>query len=99
MVISGSIASALTEAGVNPTVIARQLHANRTSRYKVIALDCDETLWRGVCGEDGPQGIGLDAGHLALQKFMLAQRESGMLLCLCSNGSSAAATPSKAKRP
>jgi FkbH-like protein len=66
------------------TVIARQLHAHRTSRYKVIALDCDETLWRGVCGEDGPQGISLDAGHLALQQFMLAQRESGMLLCLCS---------------
>ncbi|PYT24150.1 MAG: hypothetical protein DMG58_26585, partial [Acidobacteria bacterium] len=66
------------------TVIARKLHAHRTSRYKVIALDCDETLWRGVCGEDGPQGVGLDAGHLALQEFMLAQRESGMLLCLCS---------------
>jgi FkbH-like protein len=66
------------------TVIARKLHAHRTSRYKVIALDCDETLWRGVCGEDGPQGIGLDTGHLALQQFMLAQRESGMLLCLCS---------------
>jgi FkbH-like protein len=66
------------------TVIARQLHAHRTGRYKVIALDCDETLWRGVCGEDGPQGIGLGAGHLALQQFMLAQRESGMLLCLCS---------------
>jgi FkbH-like protein len=66
------------------TVIARKLHAHRTSRYKAIALDCDETLWRGVCGEDGPQGVGLDAGHLALQRFMLAQRESGMLLCLCS---------------
>src|SRR6266851_8936479 len=66
------------------TVIARKLHAHRTSRYKVIALDCDETLWRGVCGEDGPQGVGLDAGHLALQQFVLAQRESGMLLCLCS---------------
>jgi FkbH-like protein len=66
------------------TVIARKLHAHRASRYKVIALDCDETLWSGVCGEDGPQGVGLDAGHLALQRFMLAQRDSGMLLCLCS---------------
>src|SRR5262249_13079417 len=66
------------------TLIARKLHAHTTSRYKVIALDCDETLWRGVCGEDGPQGVGLDAGHGALQRFMLAQREGGMLLCLCS---------------
>jgi len=66
------------------TVIARKLHAARTSRYKVIALDCDETIWQGVCGEDGPQGVRLDDDHRALQNFMLAQREAGMLLCLCS---------------
>ena len=66
------------------TMIARKLHTLRTSRHKVIALDCDDTLWGGVCGEDGPQGVQLDAGHRALQEFMLAQRESGMLLCLCS---------------
>ncbi len=66
------------------TVIARKLHAARTRRYKVIALDCDETLWQGVCGEDGPQGVRLDDNHRALQNFMLAQREAGMLFCLCS---------------
>ncbi len=66
------------------TTIARKLHASRTSRYKVIALDCDETLWQGVCGEDGPLGVRLDAGHQALQTFILAQRDAGMLLCLCS---------------
>ena len=66
------------------TLIARKLHAARTNRYKVIALDCDETLWSGVCGEDGPQGVRLEAGYLALQQFMLAQREAGMLLCLSS---------------
>ena len=66
------------------TVIARRLHAARNSRYKVIALDCDETIWQGVCGEDGPQGVRLDDDHRALQSFMLAQREAGMLLCLCS---------------
>jgi FkbH-like protein len=66
------------------TLIARKLHAARTTRYKVIALDCDDTLWQGVCGEDGPQGVRLDAGRKALQEFMLAQREAGMLLCLCS---------------
>jgi len=66
------------------TMIARKLYAARTSRFKVIALDCDETLWSGVCGEDGPQGVRLEAGHRALQEFMLAQRDAGMLLCLCS---------------
>ena len=66
------------------TMIARKLHAVRAGRYKVIALDCDETMWQGVCGEDGPQGVQLDENHRALQKFMLAQRDAGMLLCLCS---------------
>jgi FkbH-like protein len=65
------------------TLIVRKLHA-RTNRYKVIALDCDETLWDGVCGEDGPLGVRLGAEHQALQAFMLQQRESGMLLALCS---------------
>ncbi len=66
------------------TMIARKFHAARTSRYKAIALDCDETLWEGVCGEDGPLGVRVDDPHTALQRFMLAQREAGMLLCLCS---------------
>jgi FkbH-like protein len=66
------------------TTIARKLHAARAHRYKVIALDCDETLWQGVCGEDGPEGVRVDENHRALQDFMLAEREAGMLLCLCS---------------
>lgn len=66
------------------TLIARKLHALRAGRYKVIALDCDETLWQGVCGEDGPQGVQLDENHRELQNFMLDERSRGMLLCLCS---------------
>ncbi len=67
------------------TLIARKLHALRSRRsYKVIALDCDDTLWQGVCGEDGPQGVRVEEPHRALQRFMLTQREAGMLLCLCS---------------
>lgn len=66
------------------TMVARKLHAQRGGRYKVIALDCDETLWQGVCGEDGPQGVQLDENHRALQEFMLAERKQGMLLLLCS---------------
>jgi FkbH-like protein len=66
------------------TMIARHLHAARMRPYKVIVLDCDDTLWEGVCGEDGPQGVRLDAGRRALQEFMLAERDAGMLLCLAS---------------
>jgi len=66
------------------TMVARKIHALRTPPFKVIALDCDDTLWRGICGEDGPQGVVVDPPRRALQEFMLAQQAQGMLLTLCS---------------
>ncbi len=65
-------------------MIARKVHALRGSPFKVIALDCDETLWTGVCAEDGPGGVILDPHHRRLQEFMLDQQQRGMLLCLVS---------------
>src|ERR1700722_17821514 len=66
------------------TMLARRIHALRTPPFKAIALDCDDTLWRGICGEDGPQGVVVDAPRRALQEFMIARHDAGMLLCLCS---------------
>lgn len=66
------------------TMIARKVHALRITAYKVIVLDCDQTLWKGVCGEDGPAGIEIDPPRKALQEFMVAQNRAGMLICLCS---------------
>src|SRR5205823_8812586 len=62
----------------------RKIHAMQMTPYKVVALDCDDTLWQGICGEDGPWGVVLDPPRRALQQFMLAQHDAGMLLCLCS---------------
>jgi FkbH-like protein len=66
------------------TAIARKIHAIATPPYKVIALDCDDTLWAGICGEDGPQGVALDEPRRALQEFMAGRGRAGMLLALCS---------------
>ena len=66
------------------TAIARKIHAILQPPYKVIALDCDETLWAGICGEDGPRGVTLDAPRRALQEFMAGLRRAGMLLALAS---------------
>jgi len=66
------------------TAIARKVHALRMAPFKVIALDCDDTLWNGICGEDGPQGVEIDPPRRALQEFMAARRGDGMLLALCS---------------
>jgi FkbH-like protein len=66
------------------TAIIRRIHGLRMAPFKVLVLDCDNTLWRGICGEDGPEGVEIDPGRRALQQFALAQRESGMLLAICS---------------
>ena len=55
--------------------------------YKVIAVDCDNTLWKGVCGEDGPLGVEVTPAHRRLQQFLIEQIKAGMLLCLCSKNS------------
>jgi FkbH-like protein len=65
-------------------VIARKVRARSAAPHKVLALDADNTLWTGVVGEDGPDGVLIDAGRADLQRFALAQRDLGMLLCLCS---------------
>ena len=69
--------------------LARRIHALRATPAKVLVLDCDNTLWRGVVGEDGVTGITLSAPYLALQEFALAQQRKGVLLCLASKNSEA----------
>jgi FkbH-like protein len=63
---------------------ARILYSFTRAPRKVIVLDCDGTLWGGVCGEDGPQDVQIDEHRQYLQDFMIQQACAGMLLCLCS---------------
>ncbi len=67
------------------TVAARTIAALRRPPYKVIIADCDNTLWRGVVGEDGGRGIVIEPQHRALQSWLIGQQRRGMLICLCSH--------------
>ncbi len=69
------------------TAVARRLVVLRNVPRKVIAVDCDQTLWRGVCAEDGPSGISIDAPYRRLQEFLVGQHDAGMLICLASKNS------------
>ena len=71
------------------TAIIRKYRAMYARPYKVIVLDCDQTLWRGVCAEDGAQGISISPAYEQLQTFMVEQAAKGMLLCLCSKNQEA----------
>jgi len=81
------------------TILARKAASLRRAPYKVIVVDLDNTLWTGVAGEDGWQGVRLDAGRLALQELLLKQREQGALLAVCSKNNEADAWEVFEQRP
>lgn len=66
------------------TMISRRLEAWRRRPAKVVVVDCDNTLWSGVVGEDGVSGLAVDECRVILQLFLLRQAKSGRLLCICS---------------
>ncbi|MEV4457469.1 HAD-IIIC family phosphatase [Microbispora sp. NPDC049633] len=64
--------------------VARRLHALTTPRPKVVVADCDGTLWDGVVGEDGPDGVVIGPQRLEIWRELARQVAAGRLLCLCS---------------
>jgi FkbH-like protein len=61
---------------------------------KVLVLDCDNTLWKGVVGEDGLNGIECDLSPDGIlfyhfQQFILSRKQIGFILCLCSKNNEA----------
>jgi FkbH-like protein len=76
-------------------LITRQLAANFTPRKKVLAVDLDNTLWGGILGEDGMEGIVYrpDSYHgrifHTVLRWMKALSESGLLLAIASKNNEA----------
>jgi FkbH-like protein len=66
------------------TILSRKVHALFQPPRKVVVLDCDNTLWKGVVGEEGITGIAIPPAWMALQRFMVKLAGQGFLLCLCS---------------
>lgn len=56
---------------------------------KCIVVDLDNTLWGGIVGEDGLEGLQLGGGaageaFAAFQRYLLQLKERGILLAVCS---------------
>lgn len=57
---------------------------------KVLVVDLDNTLWKGIIGEDGLEGIQIGPGtaageaHYRLQEYMRDLKSRGILLAVCS---------------
>jgi FkbH-like protein len=70
--------------------IAKVVRALKGKAKKCLVLDCDDTLWGGVVGEDGLNGITLGTTELPgkayyeFQQCVLGLRERGVIVALCS---------------
>ncbi|MGI0528412.1 HAD-IIIC family phosphatase [Treponema socranskii] len=73
-------------------------------RKKGVVLDLDNTLWGGVLGEDGVEGIKIGGDYpgkafLYFQKALLALSESGVILTVCSKNNESDVKECWAKNP
>ncbi|MDQ3681645.1 MAG: HAD-IIIC family phosphatase, partial [Bacteroidota bacterium] len=66
------------------TFLVRKIQAYKGHSYKVIAADCDNTLWKGICGEIGALNVIVDENYAYLQEFLIEKYNEGFLLVLCS---------------
>lgn len=88
--LHGKLEIAPQAAPLYGDMVARVLAAQRGLSKKCLVLDLDNTLWGGVIGDDGIEGIVLGEGsaageaHLALQRYAKQLKERGVILAICS---------------
>jgi FkbH-like protein len=70
--------------------VARTVAAIRGKSRKALILDLDNTVWGGIIGDDGLEGIQIAQGdargeaHLAVQRLALDLRQRGIILAVSS---------------
>jgi FkbH-like protein len=70
--------------------VGRLVASLRRSMRKVLVLDLDNTLWGGVIGDDGVEGIELGdtsprgEAFKAFQRYVRSLKQRGVLLAVCS---------------
>jgi FkbH-like protein len=86
-------------------LVSRLLAAQQGLSFKCMVLDLDNTLWGGVIGDDGLEGIVLGQGDptgeafLELQNYALQQAKRGIILAVCSKNDEANALAPFEKHP
>jgi FkbH-like protein len=85
--------------------VTRMIAAIRGKSRKVLILDLDNTVWGGVIGDDGLEGIQIAQGdargeaHLAVQRLALDLRQRGIVLAVCSKNTDEVAREPFEKHP
>jgi FkbH-like protein len=95
--LQGKIEIAPQAASRYGDLVARVIGAQYGHSRKCLVLDLDNTVWGGVIGDDGIEGIVLGEGsaageaHLALQRYAKSLKERGVILAVCSKNEIAVA--------
>ena len=85
--------------------VARCVAAIRGKSKKVLVMDLDNTLWGGVIGDDGLEGIKIAQGdalgeaHRAVQRLALDLRQRGIVLAVSSKNTDFVAREPFQKHP
>ena len=86
----------ISQMGINPRLFVdfkawfqKQLDAIALKRKKCLVLDLDNTIWGGILGEDGINGIQLGGdypgkAYLFFQKQIKELEQQGVILAICS---------------
>jgi FkbH-like protein len=86
-------------------LVARIVAAKQGKSYKCLVLDLDNTLWGGVIGDDGLEGIVLGQGSalgeafVAFQEYCRELSRRGIILAVCSKNDEANALEPFDKHP
>ncbi|MEO7054893.1 MAG: HAD-IIIC family phosphatase, partial [Rhizomicrobium sp.] len=86
-------------------LVARIAAAQRGRSYKCLVLDLDNTIWGGVVGDDGVEGLVLGQGSAAGEAFVAFQEyahqlsQRGVILAVCSKNTEAIALAPFASHP
>jgi FkbH-like protein len=76
-------------------LVARLIAARQGRSFKCLVLDLDNTLWGGVIGDDGMDGIvigqgsPLGEGFVAVQEYAKELARRGIILAVCSKNDAA----------
>lgn len=85
--------------------LSRLMSSLHRSPKKVLVLDLDNTLWGGVIGDDGLEGIEIGdtsargEAFKAFQRYVKSLKERGVLLAVCSKNDHAKAIEPFQKHP
>jgi FkbH-like protein len=86
-------------------LVARLLAARQGRSAKCLVLDLDNTVWGGVVGDDGLEGIVIGQGsplgeaYVAFQEYCRALSQRGVILAVCSKNDEANALEPFVKHP